>query len=342
MTSQKEVPGTKEEMKSWLNDEFGENEYRILGPFIEAHRPFLLIHTPCGTRFTRNLSELKKGSTCPCCMNGKAYLQSEDYKEALLESCGEETTILETIQGRDIPIRFRHQCGFEFYLTPSEYMARKKPCPQCRKKELEVQHDELRKIIFDRYDDRFEILNFLTDRYQPVEVFDTMLNERYRIPYKSLLAEDAEDRIKKILASKERKKKDESKNCDLKVPLNRDEKTKNYVCSLYRKSIDFDVLSPYLGDRVKMKFRHKRCGCIFKADPKSFLESPQCPDCTESSQGADFKQYLIESETDYKLIETYKGAKVEVRFRHLKCDRSFLCKPAAFKRGIRCPYCDEE
>lgn len=342
MSSQKEVPGTKEEMQSWLDTEFGETEYRILGPFYEAHRSFQLIHIPCGTRFSRNISELKKGLTCPCCMNGKAFLKSEDYKEALLESCGEETAILEAFQGRDIPIRFRHQCGFEFYLTPSEFMAQKEPCPQCRKRKLEIQNEEIRKTIYDRYGSRFGILNFLVDRYQPVEIFDTLSKERIRIPYKSLMADDAEDRIKKILASKERNKKDRSEIAEFKVPLNRDERTKSYVLSLYKKSIDFDVLSPYLGDRVKMKFRHKGCSCIFKADPKSFLESPQCPNCTESSQSVEFRRYLKDSEPDYKLLETYKGSKVEVRFRHLKCNRSFTCKPAAFKRGIRCPYCDEE
>jgi len=120
---------------------------------------------------------------------------------------------------------------------------------------------------------------------------------------------------------------------------------------------DYKVLSKYEHSQKKVKFKHKKCGCIFFATPANMSKPSYggCPACAMKSRiqskekyklGMDgLKEKVKELYPDglYKLVEgqEYINNKTNYKFICSKCKREFLLSPVNMYSGKGCSYCNK-
>lgn len=119
---------------------------------------------------------------------------------------------------------------------------------------------------------------------------------------------------------------------------------------LHHLGSDYELLTPYVNQKVKVKVKHLVCGTEFLAYPSNLLkEKYGCPHC--SAVLARKKQMVgmpafeerlkFTVGKEYTLLTPYKDMKTRVKMRHNKCGREFTILPNKFiNNNNRCPYCN--
>lgn len=111
---------------------------------------------------------------------------------------------------------------------------------------------------------------------------------------------------------------------------------------------EYQVLDTYNGVDTKVRFKHLKCGNIFKMSPYCFIHMGQrCPQCSAKIAGEkhrlttdDFKRLVRDlTGSEYIVIGQYKSAKQDLLIKHNKCGHIYSVKPYKFLDGHRCPYC---
>ncbi len=113
---------------------------------------------------------------------------------------------------------------------------------------------------------------------------------------------------------------------------------------------EYAVIDEYKNNRTKIKFKHNKCGTVYKERPYKFLEGCRCPICTKLSRANcmrksvdKFKSEIMDLVgTEYSLISDYKNAKAYVTMKHNKCGNVYQVTPTAFLYGNRCPKCSSK
>ena len=106
-------------------------------------------------------------------------------------------------------------------------------------------------------------------------------------------------------------------------------------------------LDKYQNSKVKIKFKHRKCGNIFSMTPNSFFNGHRCPKCAlkqvhfnNRKTDAEFKaevKALVGNE--YAVMGKYSTRDSKIRFKHQKCGNTFEMRPNNFLNGSRCPKC---
>jgi len=107
---------------------------------------------------------------------------------------------------------------------------------------------------------------------------------------------------------------------------------------------EYIALEQYKGSSVKIKILHKKCGEITMKRPNDLLSGYGCNKCNESHKKYEdeFKEELKSIYGDeYIAIESYKGAHIELYFKHT-CGTVFKAKPyLMLQQKRKCPKCKE-
>lgn len=114
---------------------------------------------------------------------------------------------------------------------------------------------------------------------------------------------------------------------------------------------DYELLTPYVNQKVKVKVKHLVCGTEFSAYPNNLLrEKHGCPHCSaivgrkESLKNLlPFKEHLkLTVGDEYTLLTPYKDMKTQVKMKHNKCGHIFKVVPNKFiNSNTRCPFCNQ-
>ena len=110
---------------------------------------------------------------------------------------------------------------------------------------------------------------------------------------------------------------------------------------------EYVPLDKYQNSKVKIQFKHQKCGNIFPMTPNSFFNGRRCPKCAlkqvrfnNRKTDAEFKaevKALVGNE--YVVLGRYEKSNAKVAFRHKKCGLTFRMLPGNFLHGNRCPHC---
>lgn len=107
-------------------------------------------------------------------------------------------------------------------------------------------------------------------------------------------------------------------------------------------SHEYDVLSGYVNDSTLIYMRHNRCRHIYQVRPNNFKNGNRCPNCfgvvkiTESAFLERLPNSFMEA---HEILGEFKGAKIPMNIRHIKCGEIFKAKPISLLQGKRCPKC---
>jgi hypothetical protein len=109
---------------------------------------------------------------------------------------------------------------------------------------------------------------------------------------------------------------------------------------------EYSVLSKYINNKTKIKFRHNKCNNIFEIQPTHFLQGQRCPYCrkynpikTTSTIDKEIKEL---TNGEYILVGEYNNNKGFITLKHLKCNKEYKVKAHSFiNNGDRCPYCSK-
>lgn len=110
---------------------------------------------------------------------------------------------------------------------------------------------------------------------------------------------------------------------------------------------DYQVLSPYRGSKIKVKFKHNKCGHIFLMTPNAFLKGERCPSCGKKrrveSHCLTNKQFLRKLKQKFKNryspLETYKKSSIKIKVKCNQCGLTWKVTPNNLLQGYGCPRC---
>lgn len=114
---------------------------------------------------------------------------------------------------------------------------------------------------------------------------------------------------------------------------------------------EYEYISGYTRMTNKIKVKHLQCGNEFEVVASAFINTKtKCKKCTDKVRAKKVidnnidiqKQYVYEvTKGEYELIE-YNGLDNKALFLHKKCNNSYSTRFEFFKRGNRCPHCQNQ
>lgn len=123
---------TKEQFQEELNNIFGENEFIVMGEYINNQIKIEVLHTKCGNRILKRPSKMVNcHEGCYICNGKNQYKTTESFKEEVYKKYGDKFTIIgEYVKAREKIKVICNFCNKEFAVTPDNLL-RGKGCPNC-------------------------------------------------------------------------------------------------------------------------------------------------------------------------------------------------------------------
>lgn len=146
---------TQEEFVNEINNLYN-NEYTILGKYINSGTKILVRHKKCGYEWETYPNHLLRGHRCPNCYGSKKKT-TEQFKQDLYDKYGDEYTVLGEYINNKTEILIRHnKCGNEWYTKPN-YILSGYQCPKCYGN-IKKSTEQFKKEIYNLYGDEYEVL----------------------------------------------------------------------------------------------------------------------------------------------------------------------------------------
>lgn len=123
--------------------ELVENEYSVLGDYINSQIKILFRHNICRNEFVMKPNEFRRGKRCPSCMRkqrgDKTRKSPEQFAKELRDAVGDEYEIIRNYANVDTKIILRHcVCGYEFSIMPNNFMGKQSSrCPRCASEKIQ-------------------------------------------------------------------------------------------------------------------------------------------------------------------------------------------------------------
>lgn len=107
-------------------------EYVLRSEYEKATKKVMIEHVSCGTVWGVTPNSFINGTRCTNCFGNKRKT-TEDFKKEVFEMYGDEYIVLGEYVASSKKIKMRHNCGYEYDVTPSNFLKKRK-CPRCSRK----------------------------------------------------------------------------------------------------------------------------------------------------------------------------------------------------------------
>ena len=138
-----------EQFKKQLYDLVGD-EYELIGEYVNNKTNITLKHNVCGNIYHPNPTNfLNTGRRCLYCY-GNHTKTTEEFKQEVYNQRGNEYSVIGEYINSMEKIKIRHNaCGYEWCVTPSDFISKQRICPLCyqSKGETEIEKFLLNKSI---------------------------------------------------------------------------------------------------------------------------------------------------------------------------------------------------
>lgn len=280
---------TKEQFQKELN-EIHNNEYTVLGEYINNKTKILVKHNICGLEWYVIPKNILHGSKCPNC-NGHTIYTNETFKNKIYELVENEYTFLESYNGYDEKIKARHNiCGNEYEVAPHWFISGNR-CPKCQHRSYKKTTEEYITEIKNIWGDEFEIVSEYKNVNTKIDVIHKPCGKLFNVSPRGLLYGEVPCNCNKI-------------NPKMKT----DEYFKEEINTLTNG--EYINLDTYIGAQNSIRFKHIKCGTIFETTPHRFLLGhTMCPLCNGSRGEQLIQLYLERNKIRYKREFTFSDCK---------------------------------
>lgn len=119
--------------------------------------------------------------------------------------------------------------------------------------------------------------------------------------------------------------------------------TDEFFQMILRYNPNIELLSEYIGENKKIKFKCKNCGMIFEKYSYVLTKEWACPNCSaikrKKIELEKLKQKIYIEDNSIEIIGEYVNCHTKIECRCLRCGNIFKMTPINIKSGQRCPKC---
>ncbi|MEH7457484.1 hypothetical protein V7183_09625 [Bacillus sp. JJ1127] len=248
----------------------------------------------------------------------------EVFVQEVFDLVAAEYSVIGLYTGTNVKIKLQHnECGYNFEMIPKAFL-RGQRCPKCARERVTRNnrrtHEQYLKEVETRVGFEYVVLGQYVNGISKIKMKHVQCNHEYEVMPKNFL------------------RGDRCPNC-FGTPKKSQQQFLEEVNTI---TDDYEVLTPYKGNKIKVKFKHKICGCEFETMPIHFLRGSGCPRCAGNMQKthAQFETEVFDLVGDkYLVLSKYKNWMTKVKMQHNECGNVYEVTPNSFLRGSRCPVC---
>lgn len=123
---------TTEEFKKEVYD-LEKDNYAVLGNYTTCGNKILMKHNECGYEYEVTPTRFISGNRCPKCSK-RLKKTTESFKQEVKQLRNNEYTVLGEYITNKTKILMRHnKCGYEYEVTPNNFISKQQCCPNCVK-----------------------------------------------------------------------------------------------------------------------------------------------------------------------------------------------------------------
>jgi hypothetical protein len=321
---------THREYKELIALKYG-TTYKILAKYINSKSHINFFCEKCRQNHTMSARHLLTNGCSGCgrkAGSAKNTLTNSKFKELLRSVHGERIINLDKYIKRNVKIRFySYDCNHEWEATPDSVLSGN-GCNVCsleRSIKTRIKKDEVfLKEMYDLVGNEYDLLEKYIKSDTQIMFKHNKCNKEFSMTPHSFLS---------------------GRRCPhcYGTPKKTSEQFKNEVLKLVGN--EYEVLSEYSGNKVKVTFLHTNCkdgkSYIFGMKPNSFLSGQRCPNCSPSKKDTkeSFEDKLLKTRgQEYKLLSQYINNSTKVLLIHT-CGYKWLVAPNNILRGQDCPLC---
>lgn len=272
---------TQEEFVQQVNI-LGNNEYTVIGEYINAKTKIKIKHNKCGRTYETAPENFIRGSRCIYCSEKqrinnckKARLTNYIEKIKYIKEMGSDIKTLEglpinkiTWKGTSAKYQFKCiDCGMWFSRIANDFFRGSHRCWDCGVKK----RANARKMTHDKYLKKLHELkiNIIpTEKYKGI---DTPINHKCEYCNNAKWKVAPSDILNR-----------HSTKCPL-CARNSHKTTEQFKKEVYQlTNNEYSVLSEYKNAKTHILMQHNVCKYIYKVAPSNFLSGKRCPICCQS------------------------------------------------------------
>lgn len=139
------------------------NNYEVLGEYVNAHTFIEMVHKECGTTFHIKPNKfISDNQRCPVCTKIRRIEESrlsQDEVINLFDEIGNgEYTVLGEYKGINTPLEIKHStCDFIWDVLPSNFIHRNSRCPKCSGYHMDT--NIFKERLKEQYGDEYTVLS---------------------------------------------------------------------------------------------------------------------------------------------------------------------------------------
>jgi uncharacterized protein with PIN domain len=297
-----------------------EEEYTILGEYINSKTNIEFIHNVCNHKFNMKPNHFLSGQRCPKCKKHIPYTL-ETLKEKICGMVGNEYDIWGEYKNNKSKINIRHNiCGYEWFTSANGFL-RGNRCPKCSKK-LHKNTLMFTKEVYDLVGSEYEVLGEYESTHKNILMRHNKCGLEWNVEPNHFLHSGSR-----------------CPKCAGVFPYT----TKTFKEKVFELVRDeYSVLGEYINSSTKVLIEHNNCKYNWNVEPNNFLSGSRCPNCYGNIRKTteQFKKEvygLVQDE--YSVLGEYINSQTKLLMKHNKCDHEWYIVPDSFLCGKRCPVC---
>lgn len=301
------------------------NEYAVLGTYIKGSAKLKMLHENCGQEYDVTPHGFLTGRRCPKCRKN-AKKTTEEFQDEVRALVGDEYIVLDEYDGADTAIKIKHMfCGTVNLQKPANFLSGKR-CKQCAKdKAAKTRVKSTEKIFLEKMKTTdFTVVSDYRGSEMPVTL-------RHKCGREVVV--NASNALKVLCPRCTTSHSKKLNSSDF----------KEYIKET--RGAEYELLGEYTIAHEKTAIRHVNCGFIWYVTPSKFKEGTKCPKCSKvlPLSSDRLKEFIKEEglSDEYQVLNEFDNGKVEAILRHNTCGSSYSTKAIYFRRGSRCPVCNE-
>lgn len=308
------------------------NEYTIIGQYINTGEQILIKHNKCGLEYPVSPNKFLTGRRCPECSQAEGKLKQrkthEQFIKDVFEEVGDEFIVVGKYIGSKKKVEFKHvNCGTVFEMQPSNFLTGQR-CKLCSNKEsADKQRHTTEKYLND-------VLDLVGSEY-------SVLGE-YLGNHEHILMKHNECGFEYPVQPSNFKGGKRCPKCQRGVQR---------TSQMYRDEVyelvgdEYTVIGDFRVTNETVLTRHNICGHKWESIPSGFLVGRRCPKCAGNllKNHQQFVEEVFELVgVEYEVLSSYINSKEKVIMRHNVCGDEFPVAPMHFTSKTmptRCPRC---
>lgn len=276
-TPKKNTEQFKNEMYELVN-----NEYEVIGNYVNSVTKILVKHNLCGNKYYVRPDDFLHGERCPLCSNKRSHdmlrKTDDEFKLEVYQLVKNEYSVLGKYVNTNSKILIEHnKCGYKWKITPKNFLNGNR-CPACSGN-IKKTTNQFKKEAFELVGNEYSVIGEYKNAFGKITFRHNKCGHIFKMAPAYFLKGQ---RCPKCFGT----------------PKKTIDEYKKEVFELYKG--EYTILdNKYNGNKFKLKTKHVKCGNVFYISPNSLLRGTGCPKCAASKGEKKIRKYLIKNHVDF-------------------------------------------